>query len=123
ALGWSSEGAEASALVAQLGRVFGAAQGGACFLAELDGLPIAAGALFLSGDVALLAGASTIPIARGRGAQGALLAARLAHAAAQGSALAMMITPPASASQRNAERAGFRPVYARTKWALHPDGA
>jgi hypothetical protein len=66
--------------------------------------------------VALLAGASTIPSARGRGAQRALLNARLLHAAAQGVDLAMIVTQPESGSQRNAERAGFRPVYSRSKW-------
>lgn len=84
-----------------------------CFLAHLDGEPIAAAAVHRSGDVALLAGASTIPSARRRGAQQALLQARLAFAAARGIDLAMVVTQPASPSQRNAERQGFRPVCGR----------
>jgi GNAT superfamily N-acetyltransferase len=79
-------------------------------------VPIAAGAINMATPVALLAGASTIPSARGRGAQRALLNARLLHAAAQGVDLAMIVTQPESGSQRNAERAGFRPVYSRSKW-------
>jgi GNAT superfamily N-acetyltransferase len=66
--------------------------------------------------VAVLAGASTVPAWRGRGAQGALLRARLAHAASIGCDLAMMGAAPGSASQRNGERAGFRIAYTRIKW-------
>jgi GNAT superfamily N-acetyltransferase len=65
---------------------------------------------------ALLAGASTVPAWRGRGAQGALLGARLRHAAALGCDVAMMGALPGSASQRNAERQGFRIAYTRMKW-------
>jgi hypothetical protein len=89
-----------------------------CFFAELDGMPIATAALFIHGGTALLAGASTIPGGRRRGAQNALLEARLRHAANQGCDLAMMVAAPGSASQRNAERQGFRIAYTRTKWLL-----
>jgi hypothetical protein len=89
-----------------------------CFIAELDGQAIATAALFLHGGVALLAGASTVPEGRRQGAQMALLEARLRHAAAQGCDLAMMVAAPGSASQRNAERNGFRVAYTRTKWQL-----
>ena len=114
--GWRSEGEELAAFVEALSRVTARALGVHCFLAEMDGQPIAAGALYLVNDVALLAGASTVPAARGRGAQRALLQARLAYAAARGATLAMIVTQPASGSQRNAERQGFTPVYGRTKW-------
>jgi hypothetical protein len=87
-----------------------------CFLAELDGEPIAAAGLSMATDIALFAGAATIPSARKRGAQAALFQARLEFAAARGSDLAMVVTQPGSGSQRNAERQGFRPVYSRTKW-------
>lgn len=116
AQGWSSAGAEVSAFVEQLGRTMAQARGAHCFLAELDGEAIAAAALNLATDVALLAGASTIPSARGRGAQRALLDARLAFAAARGIDLAMVVTQPEGPSRRNAERAGFRAAYDRTKW-------
>jgi len=89
---------------------------GLSFLAELNGQPIAAGALTITGDMALLAGASTVPSARRQGAQNALLEERLRYAAAQGCTDAMMVTLPGSGSQRNSERNGFRIAYTRTKW-------
>jgi GNAT superfamily N-acetyltransferase len=102
----------------EIGRVQGAAEGAHRFLASLEGEPIAAGGLSLDGGVALLAGASTVPAARRRGAQLALLAARIEFAAAQGCDLAMMCALPGSGSQRNAERHGFRIAYTRIKWQL-----
>jgi GNAT superfamily N-acetyltransferase len=114
--GWASESTELAAFIEGLGMAIAQARGSHCFLATIAGEPVAAGAVHLSADVALLAGASTIPSARRRGAQQALLQARLAFAAAQGIDLAMVVTQPASASQRNAERQGFRPVYGRRKW-------
>jgi GNAT superfamily N-acetyltransferase len=89
---------------------------GPLVLAELDGKPIATGALTIAGDVALLAGASTVPSARRQGAQNALLEDRLRYAATQGCTIAMMVTLPGSGSQRNSERNGFRIAYTRTKW-------
>lgn len=86
------------------------------FLAETDGKVIATGSLIIAGDVALLAGASTIRSARGQGAQLALLEGRLRYAAAQGCTIGMIVAMPGSGSQRNAERHGFRIAYTRTKW-------
>ena len=77
---------------------------------------VATGAMSLNDDVAHLAGASTIANWRGRGAQSALLVARLRFAVDSGCDLAMMAAQPGSASQRNAERQGFRLAYTRTKW-------
>ena len=88
------------------------------FLAELDGKQIAAGTLSINEDVALLAGASTIPSARRQGAQNALLEERLRYGATQGCNVGTMVTLPGSGSQRNAERHGFRIAYTRTKWRL-----
>lgn len=90
---------------------------GPLFLAELNGQPIATGALTIAGDVALLAGASTVPSARRQGAQNALLEERLRYGATQGCTIAMIVTQPGSSSQRNSERNGFRIAYTRTKWA------
>jgi GNAT superfamily N-acetyltransferase len=118
AQGWSSESAQLGTFIEDLGAVMSRARGVHCFLAELDGEPIAAGTLNISNGVALLAGASTIPAARRRGAQRALLRARLDFAAARGIDLAMVVAQPGSASQRNARRQGFRPVYVRAKWLL-----
>lgn len=116
AQGWGAESPELGAFVESLGAVIARTRGVTCFLAEVDGTPVAAGALNITNGVALLAGASTIPAARRRGAQLALLEARLAFAASRGIDLAMIVTQPGSASQRNAERRGFRPVYTRAKW-------
>lgn len=89
-----------------------------CFVAERGGQAIATAALFLHEATALLAGASTVPEGRRQGAQNALLDARLRSAAAAGCDLAMMVAVPGSASQRNAERQGFRIAYTRAKWQL-----
>jgi hypothetical protein len=47
-----------------------------------------------------------------------LLEARLHFAADAGCNIAMLCAEPGSASQRNAERQGFRIAYSRTKWKL-----
>ena len=87
-----------------------------CIVAEIDGAAIATAALFTWDGVGLLAGASTVPEGRRQGAQSALLDWRLRHLAADGCNLAMMCAAPGSASQRNAERNGFRIAYTRVKW-------
>lgn len=115
-LGWGSESPELASFIEGFGVVLAHAHGVTCFLAELDGAPVAAAALNISNGVAILAGAATVPDARRKGAQNALLQARLAHAAARDIDIAMIVTQPGSASQRNAERQGFRPVYTRAKW-------
>jgi len=115
--GWS-EFPEYADFFRDLAKVFAHSKGPS-FLAELDGEPIATGALTIHGDVALLAGASTIPDARRQGAQLALLEDRLRYAAQHGCTVAMMVTLPGSGSQRNAERHGFRIAYTRTKWHLN----
>jgi hypothetical protein len=116
ARGWSSESTELAAFVRDFGVVSAHSRGTVCFLGECEGTAVAAAALTMHGGVALLAGASTVPEWRGRGAQAALLAARLGAAAADGCDLAMMCAEPGSASQRNAERQGFRIAYTRIKW-------
>ena len=112
--GWS-EFTEVADFLRDLGQVQARSKS-LLFLAELDGKPIAGGALAIVGDVALLAGASTIPSARRQGAQLALLEERLRYGAAHGCSVAMMVTQPGSGSQRNSERHGFRIAYTRTKW-------
>ncbi|MCI0691991.1 GNAT family N-acetyltransferase [candidate division KSB1 bacterium] len=115
--GWSHL-PELSEYLQELGPISTQREDAVSFLAELDGQPVAAAALSLSGGVALLAGACTIPEARKQGAQLALLDYRLRYAAEQGCDLAMMCAQPGSASQRNAERHGFRIAYTRLKWRL-----
>jgi GNAT superfamily N-acetyltransferase len=115
--GWS-EYTELRDLILELSQVSANRPGGHSFLAELEGEAIATGALSICEGVALFAGASTIPAARRQGAQLALLDSRLRYAAEQGCDLAMMCALPGSASQRNAERQGFRIAYTRIKWQL-----
>jgi len=113
--GWS-EFPEVREFMASFGPTAAGAADSYPFLVLDREAPIATGSLSLHGNVALLAGASTVPGARGRGAQRALLAARLRFAAEQGCTLAMMCASPGSTSQRNAERNGFRIAYTRIKW-------
>ncbi len=119
ARGWA-EHPEFTGFLLSLGRVIGFADGSLCFFAHVDGEPVATAVLRCHEGVALFAGACTIPEARNRGAQQALLEARMNVAAAQGCDLAMMCAEPGSVSQRNAERKGFRIAYTRTKWRLAP---
>ncbi len=67
------------------------------------------------GELGGLFGASTRPQFRKRGVQTALLNFRLAWLREHGCRYAVVITLPGSGSQRNFERAGFRPIYTRTK--------
>jgi len=100
----------------EIGRVSANTDGLHLFLAESEGTAIAAGAVHLRDGVAHLAGASTVPEGRRRGAQLALLEHRLQFAAANGCDIALMGASPGSGSQRNAERHGFRIAYTRVKW-------
>ena len=122
ARGWS-ETPESAAFIREFGEVSARAAGAVCFLAYWSSAPIAAAALAIHDGVALLAGASTDPRFRGRGAQAALLGARLRYAVESGCDLAMMGAQPGSASQRNGERQGFRIAYTRIKWSSEPNRA
>jgi GNAT superfamily N-acetyltransferase len=62
---------------------------------------------------AMLFGDATLPEARGRGAQAALIHARLLYALERGCDLAMACTLPGSVSQRNYERFGLRVAYTK----------
>lgn len=115
AAGWAEYPALREFLL-QIGLVWAHSEGAMLFFAEQEGVPIATAALSVGDRVAHLAGASTIPSARGRGAQQMLLAARLQTARALGCELAVMAARPGSRSQRNAERNGFRIAYTRIKW-------
>jgi GNAT superfamily N-acetyltransferase len=117
ARGWGDT-PELSAFIFEFGTIAARAQGTVCFVAELAGRPIAAAALGMHNGIAILAGASTDPAFRGRGAQAALLDTRLRHATDAGYDTAMMGALPGSASQRNGERQGFRIAYTRIKWRL-----
>ena len=117
AKGWSELREYADSRL-ELMRVRTERRGAYSFLAETEGNAIAAGVLSISDGVAVLAGASTIPEGRKQGAQLALLESRLRYGAEQGCDIAMVCASPGSASQRNAERHGFRIAYTRIKWRL-----
>lgn len=78
-----------------------------CFGVEVEGVLAAAGALHLSGDTALLDGATTLPQYRRRGAQGALLQARVRFAAEHGCRFAFSRTAMNSPSHRNMMAVGM----------------
>ena len=122
ARGWSEQ-PELEEFMRDLGRIMAVRRGAHRFLADLNGAPIAAGLLSVRENIALLAGASTIPEGRRRGAQLALLDARLRYAASLVCTIAMMCALPGSGSQRNAERHGFRVAYTRFKWRLKRERA
>ncbi len=86
------------------------------YLGDVDGSPAAAAALTIHDEIAYLAGAATIPTARGRGAQTALIRRRL-NDAATCSQLVVVTTATDSQSQHNLERIGFRTAQIKTVWA------
>ncbi len=90
------------------------------YAALRDGV-IAGGASFrMAEGVAQLTGAATAPAHRRRGIQTALLAARLAAAAAAGCDVAVVTTQPGSKSQQNVQRQGFDLLYTRAILVKQP---
>lgn len=80
-------------------------------LAWLGDQPIGGGLLSVADGVAFIAGSGVRPAFRRRGAQGALIRARLDRARALGCELACASTQPGTASRRNMERHGFAVAY------------
>lgn len=80
------------------------------WLASRDGRPIAAGLAHEVDGTVFLGPAATLTGERRRGAQQALLAARLAWAASIGADIAFVTSRVDSATARNAERLGLRLV-------------
>jgi GNAT superfamily N-acetyltransferase len=78
---------------------------------------VAAGAMFVDGAHAWCGLGATLPEARGRGAQSAILAARVALAARQGATTVSTETGVGGGpSYRNILRAGFEERYERPNW-------
>ncbi len=93
-----------------------------CFVAYDGRAAVGAGALFESGDAGWLGAAATLPSHRGRGAQSAILAARVERARERG--LQALITETGvprdgrpGASYRNIVKSGFEPTYVRPNYA------
>jgi len=118
ARGWAHEHPEFLDFLLQIGVIVTARKGSLCFIGEVDGIPGAAGVLYMHDGVALFGGSATSPELRRRGLQAALLRERMRYAHDHGCELAMMVAEAGSDSQRNAERKGFRIAYTRTKWRL-----
>jgi hypothetical protein len=83
------------------------------YLACREGIPAGGASMCISGAIALLCGAGTMSEHRRHGIQGALLATRLADAAAAGCKMAIVTTLPGSKSQENVQRQGFALLYSR----------
>ena len=118
AAGWATEHESLADFMFGFGQVSAQCAGSFPYLAELDGKPISTGMMFVHEEVAILAGASTIPEGRNNGAQNALLFVRLKMALELGCTLAVMGALPGSQSQKNAQKNGFNIAYTRTKWQL-----
>ncbi|MFT3746615.1 MAG: hypothetical protein QM785_20270 [Pyrinomonadaceae bacterium] len=116
--GWVTEHESLADFMFNFGQISAQCSGSFPYLAEVDGRAISTGVLLVYEDACILAGASTIPEGRRKGAQNALLHARLAHAAELGCSIAIMGASPGSQSQKNAQRNGFHIAYTRTKWQL-----
>jgi GNAT superfamily N-acetyltransferase len=100
-------------------------RGWRCYVARVDGEPVAAATMHLHAGIAECGAAATLVTARGRGCQSALLDRRIRDAAAAGCELLLVKTGERaedrpSASYRNILRAGFREAYVRPNWVLAP---
>jgi GNAT superfamily N-acetyltransferase len=92
-----------------------------CVMAFADATPVAAGAAYVRGEYAWLGFGATLASHRRHGAQNALLARRIAEAAARGARTAVTETgerqpDKPSNSYRNILRAGFEERYLRQNW-------
>ena len=90
------------------------------YIALHDGVAAGGASLAVTDGIAQMAGAATAPVHRRLGIQTALLAARLADAAADGCDVAVVTTQPGSVSQRNVQRRGFDLLYTRAILVKHP---
>jgi GNAT superfamily N-acetyltransferase len=98
------------------------------YLAHDGKTPVACGALFVHGRHGWLGQAATLPAHRRRGAQFALIAARIGAAGAAGAEVVVtetgeIVDDRPTISYRNILRAGFRPVYLRPNYVSAPADA
>jgi len=78
---------------------------------------VGGGAVELHGEISALFGLVVAPAFRGRGLQGALIAARLRLAAERGARVATISSRPGVPTERNARRMGFQTAYTRVALA------
>lgn len=91
--------------------------GWSLYLARVDGRPAATATLFVQGDTAYCADATTDPAFRRRGLHSALLHRRIMDARAAGVDLVTSGAAILSASYRNMERIGMRLMFMRAVWS------
>ncbi|MDQ2899652.1 MAG: hypothetical protein M3Y07_07600, partial [Acidobacteriota bacterium] len=91
------------------------------FVARLAGVECAWGSMTIRDGVAECHGDLTAIPARNRGAQRALIAARISAAASRGCDLAAAVVTPGSVAQRNYECAGLQLAYNRALMQLDLD--
>lgn len=94
--------------------------GWSLYLARLDGRPAATATLFVHGDTAYCADATTDPAFRRRGLHSALLHRRIMDARNAGADLVTSGAEFLSASYRNMERMGMRLMFVRALWSPLP---
>jgi GNAT superfamily N-acetyltransferase len=107
---------------------FASLPGDLSFLARIEDMVVGGcgGRIIPEARIAALFGTATLPAFRNRGVQSALIERRLHEAALAGCEYAVVSTQPASGSQRNMERRGFRLAYTklvmRREWSelAHP---
>jgi len=92
------------------------------FLARVGGTPAGAAVLSVHDDVGYLAAGSVLPQFRGRGIHAALIAARLAKAAARQCKIVCGAAAWGSQSQRNQQRAGLAIAHVKSVWTNRPAG-
>ncbi|MEU3853978.1 GNAT family N-acetyltransferase [Streptomyces sp. NPDC029554] len=83
------------------------------YSAVRNGAVVGGASVRMTDGIAQMTGAATAPAHRRRGIQTALLAVRLAEAAAAGCDVAVVTTQPGSKSQENVQRQGFHLLYTR----------
>lgn len=88
------------------------------YLARIDGVPVAMAVLAVCDGLGYLANAATLPEFRGRGAQSALIARRIADAEAEGCELVVSQCVPGGTSHRNLHRAGLRVACTKAVWRV-----
>ena len=92
--------------------------GWSLYLARVDGRPAATATLFVQGDTAYCADATTDPAFRRRGLHAALLHRRIIDARAAGVDLVTSGAAYLSDSYRSMERIGMRLMFMRAIWTL-----
>lgn len=90
------------------------------YVAYVDELPVAYGALFVTGDIAVCGAAMTAREYRQIGCQRALLQRRLMDAAEMGCEMVISGAVPGTTSERNQARMGLTLVYHKAIWMRMP---